>query len=127
MKKPIRMLYDCSKCPAWCCTYPNIFVTQRDIERIAKHLKMDVEDAKSKFTRMSKDYDKPIMRHKKDKYFDTACRFLDQKTRRCTIYEARPHGCRTYPGGRCGYWEFLKIERDRQEEPDATVTTDHRA
>lgn len=126
MRKPLRQLYDCSKCPAWCCTYPNIFVNQRDIERIARFFDMPVSKAKEKFTRISKDYNRPIMRHKKDKYFGSACRFLDQETRRCTIYEARPQGCRAYPGGRCGYWDFLRIERDRQDDKEHVATTDHR-
>ena len=40
---------------------------------------------------------------------------LDQKTRRCGAYEARPGVCRGYPDSpRCGYYEFLKFERAHQ-------------
>ena len=35
---PVRNRYSCSKCPAYCCSYPEIEVTTRDIERLAKHL-----------------------------------------------------------------------------------------
>ena len=31
-------LYDCRKCPGYCCSYPIVTVTQRDLERLAKHL-----------------------------------------------------------------------------------------
>ena len=45
--------------------------------------------------------------------------FLDLKTRRCTVYEARPAVCRDYPDRpRCGYYDFLKWEREFQDDPD---------
>lgn len=126
MRKPLRQLYDCSKCPAWCCSYPNIFVNGQDLTRLARHFGITEDEAQAKFTRMSPDYKRPIVKHKKDDKFGSVCRFLDSKSRRCTIYHARPLGCRTYPGGRCGYYEFLKIERDRQRDDDHIATTDHR-
>ena len=30
------MSYSCNKCPAYCCSYPEIEVTPRDIQRLAK-------------------------------------------------------------------------------------------
>ena len=40
MKKPfpvpVRVNYSCAKCPAYCCTYTEIEVTPRDIERLAR-------------------------------------------------------------------------------------------
>lgn len=126
MRKPLRMAYDCLKCPAWCCSYPNIFVTANDLARLARHFNISEGEAAKRFTKHSAHYNRAIMRHKPDSLFGSACRFLDSKTRRCTVYEARPHGCRTYPGGRCGYWDFLKEERARQEDAEYIVTTDHR-
>ena len=40
---------------------------------------------------------------------------LDRPT--STVYEARPHTCRDYPYGKsCGYYQFLKFERDLQDD-----------
>jgi Fe-S-cluster containining protein len=45
--------------------------------------------------------------------------FFDQDERRCTIYAARPGVCRKYPEeGRCGYFDFLKFEREQQGDDD---------
>ena len=42
-------LYNCSKCPGYCCSYPVIPLTKRDVERLARHHDLSYEDAKSKF------------------------------------------------------------------------------
>jgi Fe-S-cluster containining protein len=52
------------------------------------------------------------------------CVFFDREARRCTVYEARPHPCRTYPyGTTCGYFEFLKFEREHQGDDEFVATT----
>lgn len=44
-------------------------------------------------------------------YPDGDCILLDPETRRCTVYEARPIQCRTWP-----FWDSnLKRKRDWQE------------
>jgi Fe-S-cluster containining protein len=110
-------LYDCSKCPAYCCSYEHIGVSNRDIRRLAKHFEIDAETAAKRFTKSAKDG--PVLRHQKDEIYGSVCMFLDVKTRRCTVYEARPGVCRDYPDRlRCGYYEFLKWEREFQDDPD---------
>ena len=65
-----------------------------------------------------------IMRRKNDTHFGRICRFFDTKARRCTIYEARPRVCRSFPGeGRCGYYDFLQFERSAQEDTEFVATT----
>ncbi len=109
--------YDCLKCPAYCCTYENIGVGKRDVKRLARHFGLDYETAERRFTKMS-DGDR-VLRHRKDEVFGTSCMFLDPKTRRCTIYEARPAVCHTYPEvPRCGYYDFLSWERDFQDDQE---------
>ena len=118
------MAYDCSKCPGYCCSYPLIPLKKGDVERLAKHFDLSFKEAKKKFT--SERYgEKYSMRRKKDKYFGKICQFFDTKERRCTVYKARPKICREYPSGKCGYWEFLKIERDTQDDPDFIALTDN--
>lgn len=112
-----RPLYDCSKCPAYCCSYDRIVVTKRDIARLAKHFGLDVETARAKFTKVVEK--EQVLRHQKDEIYGSVCMFLDKEKRRCTIYNARPGVCHEYPDwSRCGYYEFLKWERRQQDDPD---------
>jgi len=109
--------YSCSKCPAYCCSYPEIEVTPRDVERLAKHFGVGYQEAEERFTKEDPKEKTQMLRHAKDTVFDSVCMMLDQKTRRCTVYEARPAVCRGYPdSNRCGYYEFLKFERTLQDD-----------
>ena len=122
MTKRLPVFYDCERCPAFCCTYPQTPVTATDLRRLARHLDIDVESAGRKYTKCSPDQGKRILRQRHDNAFLTACHFLDSDTRSCTIYEARPAACREYPGTpRCGYYDFLSAERRRQEDPDLVL------
>jgi len=114
---PPRPLYDCAKCPGYCCSYDAIVVTKRDIARLAKHFDLDEETAKQRFTKV---VDKEqVLRHQKDHVFGSVCMFFDTDKRRCTVYEARPGVCRAYPEwSRCGYYDFLKWERRQQGDDE---------
>jgi len=117
-------MYNCAKCPGYCCSYPLIELTKRDVERLAKHFGLTFEAAAKKFTKKDKDASTPYaMRRKKDEIFGKICRFFDTEERRCTVYHARPKICREYPGGRCGYYDFLSSERRAMEDPDHIATT----
>ena len=119
----MRQTYDCAKCPAYCCSYDQIELREIDIRRLAKHLDLDRDDFLKRYTKQGDDL--PILRHRRDKLFGIACIFLDPKTRQCTVYEARPHVCRTYPDRpRCGYYDFLSWERDFQDD-DKTLPLSH--
>ena len=115
--KTVKLHYDCTKCPAYCCSYESIGVTGRDVKRLARHFGIDAETAERRFTKM-KDGDR-VLRHQKDAIYGSVCMFLDTKTRRCTIYDARPEVCHEYPDrARCGYYDFLRWERTFQDDPD---------
>jgi len=121
---PVRAQYSCSKCPAYCCSYPEIEVTPRDIERLAKHFDLPYREAEERFTKYDAKEKVRELRHRQDRIFKTVCTFLDQRTRRCTVYEARPGVCRNFPGSpRCGYYEFLKFERAQQDDPKFIALT----
>ena len=108
--------YTCSKCPGYCCSYPEIEVTPRDIERLGKRFDLSYRDAEERFTKTG-DKGERLLRHQKDKIFASVCTFFDRKERRCTVYESRPAVCRGYPDSpRCGYYEFLKFERNLQDD-----------
>lgn len=121
MAKSKRVLYDCLNCTAYCCTYGHIPVKPADIRRLAKHHGIDDEKARKKFTKKDGSGGR-VLRHRFDEVFESACMFLDQESRVCTIHTARPSICREYPGGRrCQYYDFLQAERDRQDDPDMVV------
>ena len=121
---PVKVKYSCEKCPAYCCSYPDIEVTPRDIERLARHSGLAYEQAEERFTKYDPKEKARLLRHHKDSVFDSVCVLLDQKTRRCGAYEARPAVCRDYPDStRCGYYEFLKFERAHQDDPKFIALT----
>ena len=116
--------YDCLKCPAYCCSYAHIPVTDKDITRLAKYFDVSWEKARKKFIKKGDDESPLVLRHQEDEHFDTICQFLDLDTRNCTIYEARPEICRTFPTqNRCGYYDFLMFEREVQDDDEWIATT----
>ena len=110
--------YDCDKCVAYCCSiYDRVQVTPRDIRRLAAHFRVAPEVATQRFTKV---FGKErILRRKADKLFGQACMFLNQDTRKCTIYNARPLVCREFPTTpRCAYYDLIEFEREQQNDPD---------
>ena len=118
-------MYNCKKCPGYCCSYPLIALNKRDVERLAKHFRLTFRQAKAKFT-VERWGAKYSMRRKKDHIFGGVCRFFDTEKRCCTVYESRPSLCRSFPGGRCGYYDFLAFERRAQEDPEFIATTNNK-
>lgn len=122
MAKPANGSYDCLNCPGYCCSYPVIVVTRRDLARLAGHFGLEEPVAEKRFCTAKHGY-KRIMRRKADPHFGRICRFFDTEARRCTIYAARPAACRAYPGRpSCGYYDFLSFERAGQKD-DAYIST----
>ena len=119
LKPKRRVLYDCSKCPAYCCSiYERVEVTPRDLRRLARHFGLTIEAASARFTKRRGD--ERVLRRQSDPLLGRVCRFLDLTTRGCTIYEARPEVCRDYPNRpRCSYYDVLQFEREMQGDPDA--------
>jgi uncharacterized protein len=114
-KRTLRILFNCAKCPAYCCSYDRIEVSKRDIVRLAKHFGLTYREAERRYTKIA--FGDRVLRRKKDHIFEKVCQFLDTDKRRCTIYEARPAVCREYPDSlRCGYYDFLASERRRQDD-----------
>lgn len=116
-----RVYFDCSKCPAYCCSiYERVQVTKRDINRLAKYFGVTPEVAIKRYTKIHAESQERVLRRKKDPIFGQACQFIDLETRGCTIYHGRPAVCREYPArSRCAYYDLLQFERRQQD--DATV------
>lgn len=78
---------DCLTC-ANCCKTTGPLYMEKDIERIAKHLRMKPADFEYKFLRTDEDGDKVLQ--------NLPCYFLNEDNT-CSIYEVRPKACREYP------------------------------
>ena len=110
--------YDCSKCPGYCCSYDHIEVSDNDVRRLALHLDLPEDTVRQRYLKATGD-DTTVLRHRKDHVYNSMCVFFDQEERRCTVYEGRPRVCRSYPNGnRCGYYSFIKFERDHQDDEE---------
>ena len=115
-----RTLFDCGKCPAFCCSvYERVQTNRRDVARLARYFGISYAAAERRYTRLREG--ERVLKRVSDRVLGEACMFLDQETRRCTIYHARPGTCRAYPGTtRCAYYDLLQFER-RQQGDDTVV------
>jgi len=104
----------CEECGGKCCTGESgyIWVTPIEMQKIANLLKISVDELKSNFL-IKVGYKFSIKEKELDKN-NYACWFFDEKIARCTIYEARPNQCRTFP-----FWDFFKnnVEVVKKECP----------
>ncbi|MFC5046774.1 YkgJ family cysteine cluster protein [Aquimarina hainanensis] len=78
---------DCLTC-ANCCKTTGPLFTDKDIERIAKYMKMKPYDFEQKYLRKDEEGDMVLQ--------ETPCRFLASDNY-CLIYDVRPKACREYP------------------------------
>ena len=112
----LPVLYDCGRCPGYCCSYDYIIVTRRDLRRLGRRFGLTAEEAERRFTKQIAGYGR-VLRHRQDTVFKSTCQFLHPTERRCTVYEHRPTVCRSYPESRrCGYYDFLQWERKHQDD-----------
>ena len=47
----LPVFYSCSRCPAYCCSYARIQVTDEDIARLAEHYGTTPKKARKRFTK----------------------------------------------------------------------------
>ena len=78
---------DCLKC-ANCCKTTGPLFTDRDIERIAKYLKLKPQQFVAQYLRVDEDNDHVLQ--------SVPCSFLDAENY-CMIYDVRPKACREFP------------------------------
>jgi uncharacterized protein len=78
---------ECLSCANCCKTTSPIFM-DKDIERIAKHLRMRPSEMIEKYLHLDEDNDYVLN--------ESPCVFLDAENY-CTIYDVRPKACREYP------------------------------
>ncbi len=82
--------FACRKCGGCCTGEPGyVWVTPPDMEKIARHLGMKLDDFTGKYLRRTGSG------HSLRELPNGNCIFLNQNT--CSIYRARPAQCRTWP------------------------------
>jgi Fe-S-cluster containining protein len=97
---------DCTEC-ANCCRVATAKVLERDVERLAKLMRLSIGQFKVQYT-FEHPEDGLVL--KRDE--QTGCVFLDGKL--CTVYESRPSSCENFPHVVRGQgsipsrmWEFI--------------------
>lgn len=80
---------NCSECGR-CCVELQPLLSEKDQKRLAKGLKITVEQLRNEYLEYDKTVDEPGWKIKK-----SPCPFL--KDKKCSVYEDRPDNCREYP------------------------------
>lgn len=95
--------FECTQCGQCCSGEPGyVWVDEDEIERLALETGLSVADFESRFIRLV-GQDKSLT-----EYSNGDCILLDRTTRKCTVYNARPIQCQTWP-----FWDSsLKTRAD---------------
>ena len=76
-----------------CCTahgdYAYVFLTREDERRLAAHLSLPLRELRRRHTK------RPAMEQRSLRFPGGKCTFL--RDQQCSVYEARPRQCRTWP------------------------------
>lgn len=98
--------FECTQCGGCCSGEPGyVWVDPGEIEQLARHLDLSIDEFESRYVRK-------VGAHKSLTELPNGdCVFLHPETRGCTVYEARPIQCRTWP-----FWDSnLKNRRAWRE------------
>ena len=87
LHKEVFKCTDCLKC-ANCCKTTGPLFTDKDINRIAKHLRVKPSEFTEKYLRIDEDRDYVLK--------SVSCAFLGEDNY-CSIYDVRPKACREFP------------------------------
>ncbi len=104
----------CDTCSGNCCIGESgyIWINSLEIQKLAKHLVLSVDELSLKYLR--KVGYKYSIKENKLQENNYACMFFDLEKKQCSIYEARPIQCKTFP-----FWDYFKsnIQEVKNECP----------
>jgi Fe-S-cluster containining protein len=84
--------FKCTQCGNCCTGAPGVvWVNQEEIEALAKTIDVDVETFVKKYVRRIGNRQSLV------EFANGDCVFFDNQARSCTVYDARPRQCRTWP------------------------------
>ena len=98
--------FECTQCGACCSGDPGyVWVDEQEVAAMAREMGLEKDAFERKFVRQVGSQKSLI------EYPDGDCILLDPRTRKCTVYEARPIQCRTWP-----FWDStLRKKKDWRE------------
>jgi len=93
----------CDSCNGNCCIGESgyIWINAQEIQSLALHLNLSVEDVKFRY--LNKIGYKYSIKEIQLSQNNFACYFFNVEKKQCTVYEARPMQCRTFP-----FWDYFK-------------------
>ena len=97
----------CDTCEGNCCIGEsgNIWINKQEIDYLSKHLDISIVDLFDNYLeKRGYKYSIKEVQLSKDNY---ACIFFDLDKKQCSIYDARPVQCRTFP-----FWEYFKHNKE---------------
>ncbi|MCP4971877.1 MAG: YkgJ family cysteine cluster protein [Arcobacter sp.] len=97
----------CDTCQGKCCIGEsgNIWINKFEIENLSKHLNITLNDLRIKYLeKRGYKYSIKEVQLSEDNY---ACVFFNLNKKQCSIYEARPTQCRTFP-----FWDYFKNNKE---------------
>jgi len=104
--------HECSKCEGNCCIGESgyIWITPSEMQTLSQLLKISMDELKHQYLRkISYKYSIKENQLSKDNF---ACVFFDLDKKQCSVYDARPKQCRTFP-----FWDYFKEnEKEVYEE-----------
>ena len=84
--------FECTQCGDCCTGAPGfVWVNQEEIDALAAKIGVSVDEFEKKYVR------KVTGRRSLVEYPNGDCVFFDTEKRNCSVYEARPRQCRTWP------------------------------
>ena len=93
----------CNSCKGNCCIGESgyIWINSAEIQALALHLKISSEDLKKRYlNKIEYKYSIKEIQLASNNY---ACCFFDLDKKQCSVYDARPNQCRTFP-----FWDYFK-------------------
>ncbi|APW66082.1 zinc/iron-chelating domain-containing protein [Poseidonibacter parvus] len=108
----------CDTCAGNCCIGESgyIWINAQEINTLATHLNISLEELRSKY--LEKKGYKYSIKEVKSAEDNYACTFFDLEKRQCSIYEARPIQCRTFP-----FWDYFKENTQEVYEECPAIRT----
>ena len=104
----------CKSCDGNCCIGESgyIWITKNECIKLAEFLKISLDELGKKY--LLKVGYKYSIREKQLSENNYACIFFDLKKKQCSVYEARPSQCVSFP-----FWEYFKnnLEEVKKECP----------
>jgi len=96
----------CASCEGRCCTGESgyIWITPAEMQSVADLLGLEFNEFTSKFVKKV-GYKYSLVENKIGDNYE--CVFFDSQKKQCSIYEARPKQCRTFP-----FWDSFKDDVD---------------